>query len=49
MRPRLIPAMKINPDLTPFQRIEQFARKIIAVPKEEADRAEQKLVYCKAE
>lgn len=40
MRPRLIASVPgpDNPALTPFERFEGFARKIILVPKAEADR-----------
>lgn len=44
MRPRLIASAPgaENPALTPFERFENFARKIILVPKAEADRRRDK-------
>jgi hypothetical protein len=43
MRPRLIAnAPPASPNATPFERFTEFARKIAAVPKAEADRVESK-------
>lgn len=39
MRPYTIPGVQHSrPDLTPFEKFEEFARKIANVPKVEADR-----------
>jgi hypothetical protein len=43
MRPRTISSPAItDPALTPFQKLEEFARRIVAVPKAEADRVQAK-------
>ena len=44
VRPRLIASVPggENPAVTPFERFEKFARKIILVPKAEADRQTEK-------
>ena len=44
MRPRLIASVPGHgePELTPFQRFEKFARMIVAVPKSEADKMSER-------
>jgi hypothetical protein len=43
MRERMIQPISIgNGELTPFQRLEWLARKIIAVPKKEANKVDHK-------
>ena len=40
MRPRLVASVPglDDPSLTPFERFEKFARMVVSVPKEEADK-----------
>jgi len=45
MRPRLISGVPgLKPDSTPFERLEQFARMIVSVPKKEADKETAKAI-----
>jgi hypothetical protein len=44
MRPRAIRSVPgLSPKASPFERLEQFARMIVRVPKEEADKEAKKL------
>jgi hypothetical protein len=43
MRPRAIQSVPVlRPEASPFERLEQFARMIVRVPKEEADKESNK-------